>query len=83
MTTPGSTLKLIDSPRNRESNYWYSLLQQGQQCVLAKVGPDGLWDVVFVDPRGVPHAVEGVSPERFTVITPAPWRRWWQFWMRS
>jgi len=82
--TPGTILALADSALNRGSNYWFSLYQQKQQFTLARVGPDGLWDVVFAAPDQVPHAVEGVDPLRFVVIKAAPTpRRWWQFWRKG
>lgn len=82
MPAPGALLKLSDNPVNRSSNYWFALLSQNQTVTLARVGPDGLWDVVFVGVDGTPHVVEGVQPERFTVV-PERRRRWWQFWRRA
>ncbi len=84
MIRPGSKLLLLDNALKRESNYWFSLQQQGQEVLLGTIGPDGLWDVVFTDAVGTPHLIEGVSPERFKVTkyAPAP-KRWWQFWRKS
>ncbi len=74
MTTPGSILKIADSPLNRGSNYWFTLSQRNQECTLVRIGADGLWDVAFVDSLGIPHEAEGLQPERFIVIQTAP--RW-------
>ncbi len=65
MPPPGTRILVANTGPNSVSAFWSSLI--GKHGIVTGVGVDGMWDVVVEE-----QVIEGVRPDRFTVLDDVP-----------